>query len=164
MGELCDYGNCINVDTEKIANTAWILDLEDIEKDSGKILQKVRKAERNSSSTKHLFKKGQVLYSKLRPYLNKVVIADEDGYCTAEILPLDFIDAVLPQYALYYLMSPTFLKYANRCSYGIKMPRLGTTDGKKAVFAFPPYEEQKRICSYISKMFDKIDNISNSLL
>jgi len=164
MEELCDYGNCINVDTEKIANTAWILDLEDIEKDSGKIIQKVRKVERNSSSTKHLFKNGQVLYSKLRPYLNKVVIADEDGYCTSEILPLDFIDVVLPQYALYYLMSPTFLKYAIRCSYGVKMPRLGTKDGKKAVFVLPPFEEQKRICSYISKIFSQIDNISNSLL
>lgn len=164
LGELCDYGNCINVDTKNIADEAWILDLEDIEKDTGKIIQKIRKVERESSSTKHLFLKGQVLYSKLRPYLNKVVIADEDGFCTSEILPLDFSDVVEPQYALYYLMSPTFLKYANRCSYGVKMPRLGTADGKKAVFPLPPLEEQKRIILQISSILSKLDIVSNALL
>ena len=164
LGELCDYGNCINVDTKNISDEAWILDLEDIEKDSGRVLQKIRKFERESFSTKHLFHKGQVLYSKLRPYLNKVVIADEDGFCTSEILPLDFSDVVEPQYALLYLMSPTFLKYANRCSYGVKMPRLGTADGKKAVFPLPPIEEQKRIIQQVSIILTKLDIISNALL
>ena len=164
LGEICDYGNCVNVDTKDIDEEAWVLDLEDIEKDSGKVIHKIRKYERNSSSTKHLFKKGQVLYSKLRPYLNKVVLADEEGFCTSEILPLNFSNVVEPQYALYYLMSPTFLKYANRCSYGVKMPRLGTADGRKAVFPLPPFEEQRRISRHISKIFIEIDNISNMLL
>ena len=110
LGELCDYGNCINVDTASIDDSAWMLDLEDIEKDTSIVLQKIRKAERNSSSTKHLFHKDQVLYSKLRPYLNKVVLADEDGYCTSEILPLEFERNILPQYARYYLMAPA-VKY-----------------------------------------------------
>mgnify|MGYP004642108141 CR=1 FL=1 len=164
LGEICDYGNCVNVDTKDIDEEAWVLDLEDIEKDSGKVIHKIRKYERDSSSTKHLFKKGQVLYSKLRPYLNKVVLADEEGFCTSEILPLNFSNVVEPQYALYYLMSPTFLKYANRCSYGVKMPRLGTEDGRKAVFPLPPFEEQRRISQHISKIFIEIDDISNMLL
>ena len=164
LGEICDYGNCVNVDTKDIDEEAWVLDLEDIEKDSGKVIHKIRKYERDSSSTKHLFKKGQVLYSKLRPYLNKVVLADEEGFCTSEILPLNFSNVVEPQYALYYLMSPTFLKYANRCSYGVKMPRLGTADGRKAVFSLPPFEEQRRISQHISKIFIEIDDISNMLL
>ena len=164
LGEICDYGNCVNVDTKDIDEEAWVLDLEDIEKNSGKVIHKIKKYERDSSSTKHLFKKGQVLYSKLRPYLNKVVLADEAGFCTSEILPLNFSNVVEPQYALYYLMSPTFLKYANRCSYGVKMPRLGTADGRKAVFPLPPFEEQRRISQHISKIFIEIDNISNMLL
>lgn len=77
LGELCDYGNCTNIDTADIADSAWILDLEDIEKNSGIVLQKVRQGERNAGSTKHRFHKGQVLYSKLRPYLNKVEILIE---------------------------------------------------------------------------------------
>ena len=163
LGELCDYGNCTNVDTADIADSAWILDLEDIEKDSGVVLQKVRKAERNAASTKHLFHKGQVLYSKLRPYLNKVVLADEDGYCTSEILPLEFERNILPQYARYYLMSPAFLRYANKCSYGVKMPRLGTADGKKAIISVPPLEEQKRIIIAIEQVFSQLASITENL-
>ena len=163
LGELCDYGNCINVDTVDIAESAWMLDLEDIEKDSGVVLQKVRKAERNAASTKHRFHKGQVLYSKLRPYLNKVVLADEDGYCTSEILPLEFERNIIPQYARYYLMSPTFLRYANKCSYGVKMPRLGAADGTKAIIPVPPLEEQKRIVIAIEQTFSQLAFITENL-
>ena len=163
LGEVCDYSNCINVDTKDISDTAWILDLEDIEKDTGKVLQKFTKKERSSASTKHLFYKGQVLYSKLRPYLNKVVLADNDGYCTSEILPLDFNACIFPEYAKYYLMSPTFLRYANHCSYGVKMPRLGTQDGKKAVLTVPPINEQKRIANKISQLFSMLDSIEENI-
>jgi len=164
LGELCDYGNCNNVEADSIAGDAWILDLEDIEKDTGKVVRKIRKNERDFTSTKHSFYEGQVLYSKLRPYLNKVIIADEDGFCTSEILPLEFANVVLPQYALYYLMSPTFLRYANQCSYGVKMPRLGTADGRKAIFPLPPIEEQHRIANSISRCFIQMENILSALL
>ena len=163
LGELCDYGNCTNVNTTDIADSAWILDLEDIEKDSGVILQKVRQDERNAGSTKHRFHKGQVLYSKLRPYLNKVVLADEDGYCTSEILPLEFERNIHPQYARYFLMSQTFLRYANKCSYGVKMPRLGTADGKKAIISVPPVKEQKRIVMAIELAFAQLASITENL-
>ena len=164
LGELCDYGNCLNVDTATNSDSAWILDLEDIEKDSGVVLRKVRKSERNAASTKHFFHRGQVLYSKLRPYLNKVVLSDEDGYCTSEILPLEFERNVLPQYARYYLMSPVFLEYANKCSYGVKMPRLGTVDGKKSIISIPPIEEQKRIVLAIEQAFTQLAAITQNLL
>ena len=163
LGELCDYGDCINVNTEDIAEDAWILDLEDIEKDTGTVLKKVTKDQRNSVSTKHKFHSGQVLYSKLRPYLNKVVLSDADGYCTSEILPLEFKNCVLPEYARYYLMSGTFITYANHCSYGVKMPRLGTTDGKKAIFSLPPLSEQKRIVETIDFCFMQLNKISEAL-
>ena len=163
LGEVCDYGNCTNVDTKDIPKTAWILDLEDIEKDTGKVSQKLTLKERNSASTKHSFHKGQVLYSKLRPYLNKVVLVDDDGYCTSEILPLDFNKYILPEYAKYYLMSPTFLRYANHCSYGVKMPRLGTLDGRKAVLIVPPVNEQKRIANKVSQLFSLLDSIADNV-
>ena len=163
LGEVCDYGSCVNVGTDCIEDNAWILDLEDIEKDTGRVIKKVKKSERSAMSTKHSFKKGQVLYSKLRPYLNKVVLADEDGYCTSEILPLDFNSLVLPAYARYYLMTPAFLAYANRCSYGVKMPRLSTSDGKKAVMTIPPLAEQKRIVAAIETYYSKLDKIAEML-
>lgn len=163
FGEICNYGDCINTESSVIENSAWILDLEDIEKDTGRIISRVSKADRPSISTKHKFHKGQVLYSKLRPYLNKVVLADRDGYCTSEILPLEFHAEIIPEYARYYLMSPTFLRYADKCSYGVKMPRLGTNDGKKAIFPLPPVNEQKRIVKQIEFMFSHLSVIETSV-
>ena len=163
LQELCNYGECDSIPAEKIPRDAWILDLEDIEKQSGKILQRLTATERQSTSTKHSFRKNMVLYSKLRPYLNKVVLADSDGYCTTEILPLDFIDIIYPRYAQFFLMSPFFVNYAKHCSYGMKMPRLGTKDGKNAYFAIPPYNEQIRIANNIEKIFNTLSNIENAI-
>jgi type I restriction enzyme S subunit len=152
LGTLCNYGECKNAESRDIHPDAWLLDLEDIEKDSGLLIRRKRKRDVRSASTKHCFVAGQVLYSKLRPYLNKVIIADVDGYCTSEILPLDFSDAVYNRYAQVYLMSPFFVEYAGQCSYGVKMPRLGTQDGRNALVSIPPFTEQQRIIKQIDKM------------
>ena len=152
LGEIVPFGVCQNAEPQEINDEDWILDLEDIEKDSGKILSFKTKKEVDSKSTKHIFKKGFVLYSKLRPYLNKCVIAPKEGFCTSEILPLDFGDMIYNKYAQLYLMSPFFVDYTNSLSFGVKMPRLGTEDGKKALFPLPPLAEQKRIVAAIEKM------------
>ena len=145
LASLCDYGVCQSSSPEEISSEAWVLDLEDIEKDTGKLLQRVFKKQRITSSNKHIFNKGNVLYSKLRTYLNKVLVADMDGFCTSEILPLDFGDNVLSDYARHVLMSKMFLDYTAQCGYGVKMPRLGTNDGRRALFPLPPLAEQQRI-------------------
>jgi len=163
LGSICDYGFCNSVNADNISDDAWILDLEDIEKDTAKVLHIVRKRDRSFSSTKHSFSKGQVLYGKLRPYLNKVVVAPEDGYCTTEILPLSFKIDICPEYVRLFLMSNHFLAYANLCSYGVKMPRLGTNDGKKALFALPPLAEQRRIVAVLEAMFNRLDYIGVAL-
>ena len=159
LGEICDYGVCNNVASSEIPNNAWVLDLEDIERDTAKLLQRVKKNDRNTTSVRHSFIKGNVLYSKLRTYLNKVLVADADGFCTTEILPLDFKGFVLSEYARHVLMSKMFLDYTAQCGYGVKMPRLGTTDGKSALFPLPPLSEQHRIVSVIESAFALIDEI-----
>jgi len=163
LGEICDYGSCDSASADSISDDAWILDLEDIEKDSAKVLIVVRKHERPFTSTKHSFVKGQVLYSKLRPYLNKVLVASEDGYCTSEILPLPFNIEICSEYVRAFLMSDYFLSYANQCSYGVKMPRLGTNDGKKALFALPPLGEQERIADAVNNVNLQLDSIAATL-
>ncbi len=149
LSVLCDYGSCQSLDAEVIPEDAWVLDLEDIEKETGRLLCRITKRDRPSASSKHVFRKGNVLYSKLRTYLNKVLVADQDGYCTSEILPLDFGKYVLPEYARSVLMSRMFLDYTAQCGYGVKMPRLGTEDGRKALFPLPPLREQARIVGSI---------------
>ena len=152
LGEIVPFGTCKNAEPNEIEEEDWILDLEDIEKDSGKILAFKTKKQIYAKSTKHVFIKGNVLYSKLRPYLNKCVIAPKNGFCTSEILPLDFGEHIYNKYAQLYLMSPFFVDYTNSLSFGVKMPRLGTEDGKKALFPLPPLAEQKRIVAAIEKM------------
>ncbi len=159
LGDLCDYGVCKSASPGEIPDNAWILDLEDIEKDTAKLLQRTRKIDKHTTSIRHSFSKGNVLYSKLRTYLNKVLVADTDGFSTTEILPLDFKGFVVPEYARYVLMSKMFLDYTAQCGYGVKMPRLGTTDGKKALFPLPPLSEQLRIVSIIESVFALIDGV-----
>ena len=157
LGEVCDYGKCENIEVSKLKPDDWILDLEDIEKDSGKIITFHSFAERRSESTKHIFRKGDLLYSKLRPYLNKVVIAPKDGFCTSEILPLNFNGILLNEFAQRLLMSFFFLSTVNMLVYGVKMPRLGKDDAKKIFIPLPPLAEQKRIVTAIEAIFTQID-------
>ena len=118
-----------------------------------------------SISDKHHFYAGNVLYSKLRPYLNKVIIADEDGFCTSEILCFDF-GRIFNEYAQLYLMSPFFVEYAMSDAYGVKMPRLGSKQGNNGLMPIPPLEEQKRIVrsvSFIAPILEKYSRAQDSL-
>lgn len=156
LGGIVDFSKNNSVSTDKINDTSWILDLEDIEKGTGKVLFKNRMRETKSKSDKHAFFAGNILYSKLRPYLNKVIIADENGYCTSELLVFDFGQQIVSEYAQYYLMSPFFVSYAMAGAYGVKMPRLGSERGNKALMPLPPFQEQKRIVNVIKMIFSKI--------
>ena len=155
LGAIVDFSKSQTISSSMLDMDSWILDLEDIEKDSGRLLQKKRMKDLLSKSDKHLFYKGNVLYSKLRPYLNKVIVADEDGACTTEILAFDF-GHIYNKYAQAYLMSPFFVDYANSDSYGIKMPRLGSKQGNNALFPLPPFKEQQRIVAQIEKLFEQL--------
>lgn len=158
LGKIVEYGKGTHIGSGEISETTWVLDLEDIEKGTGRLLNKKRGTPTTSNKTK--FCKGDVLYGKLRPYLNKVLVADEDGVCTTEIVPIRVVTAKLPLLAEYlqsYLMSPFFLDYANKISYGVKMPRLGTKDAKAALIPVPPIEEQTRIVTKLDEAFAEID-------
>ncbi len=163
LGEVCNYGSSSKIEPKDIKEDTWILDLEDIEKESSKLLCKIRGNERNSSSTKSVFHQFDVLYSKLRPYLDKVIVADENGVCTTEILPLTFYINIDSYYAMYALKRKDFLKYVNSLTKGMKMPRLGTDDGKNALFPLPPLEEQKEIVATIEKLFAICDELESEI-
>ena len=159
LEEVAEYGDTSNVDVTTIAPFNWVLELEDIEKDTAFIIEKRTKAEREINGVRHSFRKGQILYSKLRTYLNKVLIAPEDGFCTTEIVPITVSKALLPEYLLIVLRSPYFLEYSSSCGYGVKMPRLGTNDAKKAIIPIPPLAEQVRIAKKVSDLMKVITSL-----
>ncbi|WP_280119854.1 restriction endonuclease subunit S [Sangeribacter muris] len=160
---VCNYGYSENVGVDNIESLDWVLELEDIEKDSGRIITKKVKQERAINGVRHRFAKDNVLYSKLRTYLNKVLVAPTDGYCTTEIIPVKSSDCVIPEYLCAWLRSPFFLSYTAECCYGVKMPRLSTTDARKGIIPLPPINEQKRIIQKLNEISTSLECLSNSL-
>ena len=108
---------------------------------------------------RHKFKKGDVLYSKLRTYLNKVLVAPKAGYCTTEIIPFNSYCDISTHYLCHVLRSAYFLDYTQQCGYGVKMPRLSTNDACKGMVPLPPLSEQQRIVMEIDKWLALIDQI-----
>lgn len=163
LGEICNYGSSPKAEPKSLNDNTWVLDLEDIEKETSNLLCKVRFNERNSLSTKSKFKKGEVLYSKLRPYLDKVIVADEDGVCTTEILPLKLYGDLNPFYIRFTLKRIDFLKYVNSVTKGMKMPRLGTTDGQIALIPLPPLAEQNQIVQKLDELMQYCNELEASI-
>ena len=163
LSDISNYGECANVSVDKISNESWVLELEDIEKDSGRLLQRMRKSDRTINGVRHSFQKGDVLYSKLRTYLNKVLVADQDGYCTTEIIPITCVQGIVPEYLCHVLRSKYYVDYTISLGYGVKMPRLGTGDALKSMIPVPPYEEQRRIVKSVNEIYHKLEQISSEL-
>ena len=157
LGEITNYGDSVNVQVDDIDNTDWVLELEDIEKDSANIIQHLTKNDRKINGTRHKFQKGEILYSKLRTYLNKVLVAPNDGFCTTEIMAFGSYGILSNEYICHALRSPYFLAYTLQCGYGVKMPRLSTTDACNGLIPLPPLEEQERIVTEIQRLFSIID-------
>ena len=161
LGEITNYGDSVNVQVDDIDNTDWVLELEDIEKDSANIIQHLTKNDRKINGTRHKFQKGEILYSKLRTYLNKVLVAPNDGFCTTEIMAFGSYGILSNEYICHALRSPYFLAYTLQCGYGVKMPRLSTTDACNGLIPLPPLEEQERIVIEIQRLFSIIDIVED---
>ena len=133
----------------------WGLDLEDIEK-GGRLLEHKTVGERRAVGDKTVFAKGDILYSKLRPYLLKILVAPDDGICTPEIVPFRVYGGIDPNYIVNYLKSPYVDNLINSITYGVKMPRVGTETMSSLLVPMPPLEEQRRIV-------EKIDGVASAI-
>ena len=161
LGEISNYGTTINIQVDDIDKNQWILELEDIEKETANIIQRLSASERSVKGTRHKFSAGSILYSKLRTYLNKVLVAPSEGYCTTEIMPFDTYGIISNEYICHVLRSPFFLDYTLQCGYGVKMPRLSTTDACNGMIPLPPLNEQIRIVEAIKYLLVLIDIIES---
>jgi len=87
------------------------------------------------------------------------IVANDNGFCTTEIIPIKCCTGNLPKLLMYLMRSPMFLDYVNLKSYGTKMPQLGTEDAKIALFSLPPKDEQKRIVDKIVRLMSLCDEL-----
>ncbi len=140
----------------------WLLELGDIEKDSGRLLVRIRASERESKSTKSEFRLGDILYGKLRPYLNKVLVADRPGYSTTEIVALRAYLPLCSQYCALSLRRPDFVDYVTQLGQGTKMPRLRKQDALIAPFPLPPLAEQHRIVAKVDELMALCDRLEEA--
>ena len=137
----------------------WQLDLEDIEK-GGRLINRRTVGDVKAKGDKTSFDKGDILYSKLRPYLLKILIADDNGICTPEIVPFKLFGNILPEYIVFLLKSPYIDSLVNSETYGMKMPRVGTDTMTSIFVPLPPLFEQKRIVEKINELMPIINSIS----
>ena len=130
----------------------WCLNLDQIESHSGKVLSKLKMVASGVGSSTYGFEAGTVLYSKLRPYLNKVVVADADGIATTELVPLRCDESkAMPHYLAHFLRSPVFLAFATNVVAGAKMHRMVMGDFWNYPVPLPPLNDQRRITAILDQ-------------
>ena len=158
LGDISSYGQRKEkISASEITDNMWSLDLEDIEKESGKIVSFCKASERKITGDKVRFHKEQILYSKLRPYLKKVLVAPADGICSSEIVPFYLYGKQSSYYWVCVLKSPYVDSLINSVTYGIKMPRVGTETMLNLVVPLPPLTEQHRIVAKIKELLPLVD-------
>ncbi len=134
----------------------WLLNLDRIEPHTGRLLGKDLVPISSVGNSTHRFDEGNVLYSKLRPYLNKVLLPDGPGICSSELIPLrPDCRLVTRKYLAAYLRSPTFLHWVTQQVDGAKMPRVSMKVFWDHELALPSLEEQQRI----TDVLDKVDSL-----
>ncbi|HFG2072046.1 restriction endonuclease subunit S [Vibrio cholerae] len=130
----------------------WQLNLDMVESGSGRILNKIKAPLSEAGSSTHWFDSRHVLYSKLRPYLNKVVLPDEQGLATTELVPmLPDPERLDRGFLVHYLRSKQFVSWISDQVAGAKMPRVSMTVLWDHEIPLPPLEEQKRIAAILDK-------------
>ena len=131
---------------------------ENIEKGSGRLLPCRTVAEVGVISWNHLFYKGQILYSKIRPKLNKVVIAPFDGLCSADMYPIE--TRLNERFFLYSMQSDAFLANIGLITEDrVKMPKINQEELGEIRFAVPPDDEQLEIVAHLDRRAAEIDGI-----
>ena len=151
-------GDITSPSPEKVEPGYWAdepyLSLEHIESGTRRILGRGTGAD--ASSTKSRFRAGDVLYGKLRPYLNKACIPDFDGICSTDILVFPQNQAVHNGFLLYLLSRPEAVEYATQNASGINLPRISFEKLSELEVDFPPLAEQRRITAQLERLQARI--------
>ena len=132
-----------------------------IEKDTGKLMQYGSVREDGVTSANHLFYSGQILYSKIRPKLNKLCIVDFDGLCSADMYPID--SKIFTQYLKLFMLSDIFLEQSISEDNRIAMPKINQEKLNQILVFVPPLEEQKRIVEKVDSLFAICDRLQKQL-
>ena len=130
--------------------------LEHIESWTGKRIEDESAA---SEGTATRFAKNDVLFGKLRPYLAKVYLADQEGIATTETLVLTSEAVLEPAFLKYSLLSPAFIDAVSGASFGAKMPRANWETIGGLPILFPSRAVQHQIAAFLDWKTSQIDGL-----
>lgn len=127
-----------------------------LESDTGRIIKKETAESQRAISGKYLVKKGDVIYSKIRPYLKKVAVAEEDCLCSADMYPMKGTDKLHNSFLFYSLLSVRFTNFVNDISARTGIPKVNREELGFYKFGLPPISEQVEISNILSKIDEKV--------
>jgi type I restriction enzyme S subunit len=132
-----------------------------IEKGTGRIIERRTVRQSGVRGPNSRFVAGQIVYSKIRPSLSKVVLVDFDGLCSADMYPIDsFISS---SYQLRVMLSEVFLRQVRLAENRVKMPKLNQDSLNAFVVPIPPLPEQHRIVAKVDELMALCDQLKDQL-
>lgn len=158
---ICEGGKQVNTSNPNFYKYIY-LSLEDIEFNTGKIKKIKTVLDANVTGSAVMFDKDVVLFSKLRPYLNKVVVSPFEGCATTELVVfVPWKEKITPDYLCAYLRTPKVVSEIDVSSSGTKMPRANMKFVRNLLVPIPPLSEQRRIVEYLDNLQAKTNDLKN---
>lgn len=137
---------------------AVFVGLEHIESSTGRRIEQLEVEKSSLTGRKPVFKKGDIVYGYLRPYLNKVWVADFDGLCSVDqyVYSVD-TEAADPHFIAWFLRSPVFLSRAPIASSPGQLPRIRTDEVAAVQLDLPGLADQHRIVELLSEQMMEVE-------
>jgi type I restriction enzyme S subunit len=133
---------------------------DNIESGTARLLPYRTVSEDGLISAKNRFYPGQVLYSKIRPYLRKAVIVDFDGACSADMYPINVRSVLEPKYLLYWLISDDFARFTALHEGRTVLPKINQKALNGTPFPLPPLDEQTETVRRVEFAFNWLDRMA----
>ncbi len=144
--------NTTSIKASEISNEIYIA-LDSIEKNTGKLVEAYNSEEVEIKSNKYIFTSNMLLYGKLRPYLNKVLLPEFNGICSTDILPIKPINTIsTKQYIAYYLRNKKIVELLSNSVSGANLPRVSPKILKNLDIQKAPLELQNKFASIVEKI------------
>ena len=135
-----------------LTDKVWLLNLDMVESQTGKVIDYLYVNILDTGNSTYQFDEGNVLYSKLRPYLNKVVIPEQPGICTSELVPLRPTEKLNRYFLANLLRTDFFVNFINEKVAGAKMPRVSMDTFRAFDCILPPIELQNDFAAFVQQI------------
>jgi len=168
--EVKPFNDCVSIvegqkDPRKLPYREWILIAPDhIETKSGRLIEKKTAFEQGAISGKYEFQSGDIVYSKIRPYLRKAVLIDFRGLCSADMYPLRPKEPLISDFLFLVILGEPFSLYAESVSERSGFPKINRSELSEFLMVVPKIDEQLRVSKFINGHNEYVERLNKSLL